>query len=216
MIGRGVAALVERALERLGSDAAAGAVVERFEAPLRGRRSAPRPGSTLRCATALARLAAAELPLAVVTNKPRYFTDRPARSPRGPGCLRRRSWPATIWLAEEACGRHARRRLHADGEPGRGDADARRLRQRCARGAAPPACPVSGACPTATTKAGRSRIAGVRPHRRQRRRGGRAGARHRLSAGREGRRPLGEDAFAARPISGTFADPLSPPGDLHS
>jgi phosphoglycolate phosphatase len=75
MIGRGVAALVERALERLGADVAAGAVVERFEhhyAQTVGTAAELYPSVR----DGLARLAARKLPLAVVTNKPRYFTDR--------------------------------------------------------------------------------------------------------------------------------------------
>ena len=75
MIGRGVAVLVERALERLGSEVAAAAVVARFEhhyAQTVGTTAALYPSVR----DGLARLAARELPLAVVTNKPRYFTDR--------------------------------------------------------------------------------------------------------------------------------------------
>ena len=75
MIGRGVAALVERALQRLGSGVAAGAVVARFEhhyAQTVGTAAGLYPSVR----DGLARLAARKLPLAVVTNKPRCFTDR--------------------------------------------------------------------------------------------------------------------------------------------
>ena len=75
MIGRGVAALVERALVRRGADVAVGAVVERFEhhyAQTVGTAAELYPSVR----DGLARLAARQLPLAVVTNKPRYFTDR--------------------------------------------------------------------------------------------------------------------------------------------
>jgi phosphoglycolate phosphatase len=75
MIGRGVAILVDRALERIGSGIDAGAVVERFEAHY-----AQTVGTTAQLYPSvhdgLARLAARKLPLAVVTNKPRYFTER--------------------------------------------------------------------------------------------------------------------------------------------
>jgi phosphoglycolate phosphatase len=75
MIGRGVAVLVERALERSASGVDAGAVFERFEhhyEQTAGTTAELYP--TVR--DSLARLAARRLPLAVVTNKPRPFTQR--------------------------------------------------------------------------------------------------------------------------------------------
>ena len=75
MIGRGVAVLVERALQRIGSAVDAGAVFARFE-----HHYEQTVGTTAELypsvRDALARLVAAKVPLAVVTNKPRYFTDR--------------------------------------------------------------------------------------------------------------------------------------------
>jgi len=75
MVGRGVAMLVERALARVGSAVDAGAVVERFEHHYRatvGTSAQLYPSVR----AGLARLAARRLPLAVVTNKPRHFTER--------------------------------------------------------------------------------------------------------------------------------------------
>ena len=75
MIGRGVAALVDRALERIGSGVDAVAVVARFEHHYEqtvGTSAELYPSVR----EGLARLLERELPLAVVTNKPRYFTDR--------------------------------------------------------------------------------------------------------------------------------------------
>ena len=75
MIGQGVATLVDRALERIGSGVEAHAVLERFEVHYEAT-----VGTTAQLYPSvrdgLARLAAHKLPLAVVTNKPRYFTDR--------------------------------------------------------------------------------------------------------------------------------------------
>jgi phosphoglycolate phosphatase len=75
MIGRGVATLVDRALERIGSKVDAAAVVERFEEHYR---QTVATGAQLYPSVreGLARLAGRKLPLAVVTNKPRYFTER--------------------------------------------------------------------------------------------------------------------------------------------
>ncbi len=76
LIGRGVRSLVQRALERVGGEAGAlDAVVERFEAHYArtvGTSSALFPGVR----EGLERLHAAGYPLAVVTNKPRYFALR--------------------------------------------------------------------------------------------------------------------------------------------
>jgi phosphoglycolate phosphatase len=75
MIGRGVAVLVERALQRIGSAVDASAVFARFEHHYEqtvGTTAALYPSVR----DGLARLLARQLPLAVVTNKPRYFTDR--------------------------------------------------------------------------------------------------------------------------------------------
>jgi len=73
MIGRGVAALVERALERTGSGVDAGAVFARFEHHY-GQTVATAAELYPSVRDGLARLAAHRLPLAVVTNKPRAFT----------------------------------------------------------------------------------------------------------------------------------------------
>ena len=75
MIGRGVAALVDRALERIGSAVDAGAVVARVEHHYEqtvGTAAELYPSVR----DGLACWVARKLPLAVVTNKPRYFTDR--------------------------------------------------------------------------------------------------------------------------------------------
>ena len=75
MIGRGVATLVERALERVASRVDAAEVLARFE-----RHYEATVGSSAQLYPSvrdgLARLAARRLPLALVTNKPRHFTDR--------------------------------------------------------------------------------------------------------------------------------------------
>ena len=73
LIGRGVASLVERALQRLGAAVEPAAVAERFEAAYAqtiGTSATLYPTVE----EALERLAAAGLPLGVVTNKPRAFT----------------------------------------------------------------------------------------------------------------------------------------------
>ncbi len=75
LIGRGVAVLVERALTSIGAEVDAGAVVERFEVHY-----AATVATTARLYPSvhegLARLQERGLPLAVVTNKPRLFTER--------------------------------------------------------------------------------------------------------------------------------------------
>ena len=85
LIGRGVASLVERALQRRRAGADVAAAVERFEAAY-----ARTVGTTAALyptvGEGLARLAAAGVPLGVVTNKSRAFTlrllDRLAVAPR--------------------------------------------------------------------------------------------------------------------------------------
>ena len=75
LIGRGIASLVQRALERLGAAADPRLAVERFEAAYAetvGTTATLYPG----VATSLERLAAAGLPLGVVTNKARAFSVR--------------------------------------------------------------------------------------------------------------------------------------------
>ena len=75
LIGRGIASLVERALERLGAAADAAVAIERFElayAETVGTTASLYPG----VAHSLERLAAAGLPLGVVTNKARAFSVR--------------------------------------------------------------------------------------------------------------------------------------------
>ena len=75
LIGRGIASLVERALERLGAAADPRLAVERFEAAYAetvGTTATLYPG----VAASLERLAAAGLPLGVVTNKARAFSVR--------------------------------------------------------------------------------------------------------------------------------------------
>ncbi len=74
MIGRGVAALVERALERIGSGVEASAVVERFEHHY-AQTVATAAELYPSVREGLSRLAAHGLPLAVATNKPRAFTE---------------------------------------------------------------------------------------------------------------------------------------------
>ena len=85
LIGRGIASLVERALQRRRAGADVAAAVERFEAAY-----ARTVGTTAALyptvGEGLARLAAAGVPLGVVTNKSRAFTlrllDRLAVAPR--------------------------------------------------------------------------------------------------------------------------------------
>jgi phosphoglycolate phosphatase len=75
LIGRGIASLVERALQRLGAKADAAVAIERFEAAYRetvGTTAMLYPG----VAESLERLAAVGLPLGVVTNKARVFSVR--------------------------------------------------------------------------------------------------------------------------------------------
>ena len=75
LIGRGVASLVERALQRLGAKADAAVALARFEAAYAetvGTTAPLYPGVE----EGLARLAAAGLPLGVVTNKARAFSVR--------------------------------------------------------------------------------------------------------------------------------------------
>lgn len=75
LIGRGIASLVERALQRLGAEADAAVAIERFEAAYAatvGTAAMLYPG----VAASLERLAAAGLPLGVVTNKARAFSVR--------------------------------------------------------------------------------------------------------------------------------------------
>ena len=76
LIGRGVRSLVERALQKQGVEPGdLDTVVERFEAhyaQLVGTEAGLYPG----VAQGLETLRAAGRPLAVVTNKPRYFTER--------------------------------------------------------------------------------------------------------------------------------------------
>jgi phosphoglycolate phosphatase len=75
LIGRGVVVLVERALAEVGAATAdTAAVVERFEthyAQTVGTAAALFPG----VAEGMQRFQAAGWPMAVVTNKPRYFTE---------------------------------------------------------------------------------------------------------------------------------------------
>lgn len=73
LIGRGIASLVERALLRLGVDADAAAAIERFEAAY-GRSVGTAASLYPGVFQGLERLAAAGLPLAIVTNKARAFT----------------------------------------------------------------------------------------------------------------------------------------------
>jgi phosphoglycolate phosphatase len=75
LIGRGIASLVERALERVGAAADAAVAIERFEAAYAetvGTTASLYPG----VAHSLERLAGAGLPLGVVTNKARAFSVR--------------------------------------------------------------------------------------------------------------------------------------------
>jgi len=75
LIGRGVASLVERALQRVGATVHAGLAFERFEhayAQTVGTTATLYPGA----AASLERLAAVGLPLGVVTNKARAFSVR--------------------------------------------------------------------------------------------------------------------------------------------
>jgi len=75
LIGRGIASLVERALQRLGVDADVAMAIARFEAAYErtvGTAAALYPG----VGAGLERLAAAGLPLGIVTNKSRAFTVR--------------------------------------------------------------------------------------------------------------------------------------------
>ena len=75
LIGRGVPSLVERALVRVGAKDDLGQAVERFEAHYAGTvgtAAALFPGVR----EGLEMLAAARMPLGVVTNKPRYFTQQ--------------------------------------------------------------------------------------------------------------------------------------------
>lgn len=76
LIGRGVVVLVERALAEVGEGTAdTAAVVERFEthyAQTVGTSAVLYPG----VAEGMQRFQAAGWPMAVVTNKPRYFTER--------------------------------------------------------------------------------------------------------------------------------------------
>jgi phosphoglycolate phosphatase len=75
LIGRGVASLIVRALQRVGSGVDAAEVIERFEAHY-----AEIAGSTAQLyptvREGLDRLLGRGVPLAVVTNKPRLFTER--------------------------------------------------------------------------------------------------------------------------------------------
>ena len=75
LIGRGIASLVERALQRHGAAAQAPVAIERFEhayAETVGTTATLYPGA----AASLERLAAAGVPLGVVTNKARAFSVR--------------------------------------------------------------------------------------------------------------------------------------------
>ena len=75
LIGRGVRSLVERALEKRGASGDVDAAVERFEhhyAELVATEAPLYPGVL----GGMLRLRGAGVPLAVVTNKPRYFTER--------------------------------------------------------------------------------------------------------------------------------------------
>jgi phosphoglycolate phosphatase len=75
LIGRGVASLVERALQRVGATVHVGLATERFEhayAQAVGTTATLYPGA----AASLKRLAAVGLPLGVVTNKARAFSVR--------------------------------------------------------------------------------------------------------------------------------------------
>jgi phosphoglycolate phosphatase len=75
LIGRGVPSLVERALARVGASDNLGHAVERFEkhySQTVGTASRVFPGVH----AGLIALAAAKVPMAVVTNKPRFFTEQ--------------------------------------------------------------------------------------------------------------------------------------------
>jgi phosphoglycolate phosphatase len=75
LIGRGVPSLVERALAKVGGTDNLGHAVERFEAHYAqtvGTASLLFPGVR----AGLEALAAAGMPMAVVTNKPRFFTEQ--------------------------------------------------------------------------------------------------------------------------------------------
>ncbi|MCE9658050.1 MAG: HAD-IA family hydrolase [Burkholderiales bacterium] len=75
LIGRGVASLIVRALQRVGSGVDAAEVIERFETHYEAT-----AGSTARlypgAREGLDRLLGSGVPLAVATNKPRLFTER--------------------------------------------------------------------------------------------------------------------------------------------
>jgi phosphoglycolate phosphatase len=75
LIGRGIASLVERALQRSGAAVDAAEAIRRFEAAYE-ETVATTPSLYPGVAESLARLAAAGLPLGVVTNKARAFTLR--------------------------------------------------------------------------------------------------------------------------------------------
>jgi phosphoglycolate phosphatase len=75
LIGRGVRVLVERALAETGASADVDAAVARFEAAY-GKEVGASAALFAGVEPGLARLRAARVPLAVVTNKPRYFTLR--------------------------------------------------------------------------------------------------------------------------------------------
>jgi len=75
LVGRGVRSLVERALRKRGSEHDVDATVERFEqhyARLVATEAEPYPGVI----EGVRRLHGRGLKLAVVTNKPRYFTEK--------------------------------------------------------------------------------------------------------------------------------------------
>lgn len=75
LIGRGIASLVERALQRHGAMASAAEAIARFEAAYEETVGTSAPLYP-EVAASLARLAAAGLPLGVATNKARAFTER--------------------------------------------------------------------------------------------------------------------------------------------
>ena len=104
LIGQGVPSLVERALVQVGASGLdLGAIVERFEghyARTVGTASHLFPGVL----AGLQALARAEMPMAVVTNKPRYYTEK----------LLVRAGIAGFFTAVVAGGDGIRRKPHGD------------------------------------------------------------------------------------------------------
>ena len=158
LIGRGIQSLVRRALQQSGAegDSAYEAALARFEthyADVVATSAVLFPGVR----EGVESLAAKGFPMAVVTNKLRWFSERllerlqlaealVARSAGDDGLPRK---PDGLSMLRAACERH--------GDTRRGDADARRLRQRRAGGAACRAARSLGAYPRLQRRSGRSR-----------------------------------------------------------